>query len=84
MTARLQLHTHYILQPEISECNDYAVQAFCGNPSGKRDHTQLVRELSSLVFSAHCVTVALAKKNGTDSHTNFDEQIKSPPPTTTN
>ena len=41
----------YILDPKKSEWADYAVQAKRGNLSGKRVHTQLVRERSPAVVS---------------------------------
>ena len=42
----------YNLDPTKLEWADFAVQAQCGNPSGKRAHTQLVREHSATVVSA--------------------------------
>ena len=46
-------HKHeYIPDPTKSEWADYAVQAQCGNLSGKRAYMQVVRKHSATVFSA--------------------------------
>ena len=46
------------LDPTNSEWADYVVDALCGNPSGKRAHTLLVREcLSTVIWSAGSATV---------------------------
>ena len=53
----------YNLDLTMSEWADYAVQALCGNISGKRAHTQLVRERSSsrLDSLSHCGLISAAR-----------------------
>ena len=53
----------YNLDLTMSEWADYAVQALCGNISGKRAHTQLVRERSSsrLNSLSHCGLISAAR-----------------------
>ena len=50
------LHSSFV-RPTKSEWADYAVQARCWNPAGKRAHTQLVREHSFTVVSFCWATV---------------------------
>ena len=51
--GRLHLNMHKLLDPTKPEWVDYAaVQALCGNLSGKRSHTQLVIEHSATLVSA--------------------------------
>ena len=54
--GRLQLKHAYTYDPWKSGWTSCAVQAQCGNPLGKWTHTQLARECSSTVISAHCGT----------------------------